>query len=253
MKTELKAAINDYYKEVGKCIDCFPQILQMKVHIFNETLANKLGYSVDAVQGFTTKKMTSTISYNELFTALTKVMKSAADKNNESNPERAKELFFKYIKSSFPVFLSIAMAYSKIELYKTYYELLKIDKYDPDVLMMEMTLGKFMQGLWPKNSKGLSGEEADYLRECLKYISPTRIVPEKIKAKSKFLKAEYGEECDGEKSNKELLDEKTVEIFNVFLTALLQNLGVNHSETSNFLKKLLTGDEIEKEERQPTS
>ena len=65
----------------------------MKVHIFNEMFADQLRYPVDAVQRFTTKKMTSDVSYNELFTALIKVMKSTADKGNESNPERANELF----------------------------------------------------------------------------------------------------------------------------------------------------------------
>lgn len=250
---ELRTAINDYYKELGDCIDYFPKILQMKVHIFNETLGTLLGYSDYTVQGFTTKKMTSTISYNELFTALTQIMINAAYKDNKSNLERAKELFFEYIKLSFPVFLSMAMAYSKIELYKTYYEILKIDKYDPDVLMMEMTLGKFMQGLWPENSEGLSSEEADYLRECLKCTPSTRIKPDKIVAKAKFLKEKYGKECDKEKSNKEILDEKTVEIFNVFLKNLLQNSVFNPSETSNFLRELLTVDETTKEERQPTS
>ncbi len=239
LKSTIRSAINDCYKEVGGYIRYFPKILQMKVHIFNEMFADQLRYPVDAVQRFTTKKMTSDVSYNELFTALIKVMKSTADKGNESNPERANELFLKYIKNSSLLFLCIAAVYSKIELCETYYELLKNDKYAPDTLTMEMTLGKFRLGLWPENSNGLSGEEADYLRKCMEYIPPTRIKPEKVKEKSDFLTKKYREICDKEISNKDLLDKKTVEIFGVFLKILLQNSGDNYSETENFIRELL--------------
>lgn len=238
-RNTIKSAINDCYKEVGGYIRYFPQILQIKVHIFNEMFADQLRYSVDAVQRFTTKKMTSDVSYNELFTALIKVMKSTADKGNESNPERAKELFLKYIKNSSFVFLCIAEAYSRIELCETYYELLKNDKYAPDTLTMEMTLGKFILGLWPENSNGLSSEEADYLRKCLKCIPLTRIKPENVKDKSDYLTKKYREICDKEISNKDLLDKKTLENFGIFLKILLQNSGDNYSETENFIRELL--------------
>lgn len=201
--------IKEAYIDLGQCLDMFPKIWEMKVEDFNERLGNDLGYSPATVQGFTTKTMTTQLEYSKLFPALRRVMLSSIQ-DKESDQERAIVLTRKYVTLAIPVLFMMAIQYSSIEFLAPATKLLT------DENEMTRTLGQFMYGFWPKDSEGLSKEEADYLRECLNRYPPKCIKREKIFATANKIKDSYGANLKSSESAAEIIDKRANEMLKAF-------------------------------------
>lgn len=207
---DIRTIIKEMYVEIGKSIDMLPKIWEMKVEDFNERLGEDLGYAPATVQGYTTKSMTTEVKYSELFPALRRVMLSSI-RDKESDPKHSETLKLKYTTLATPVLCMIAMQYSIIEFLAPAPKLLTNEN------EMALTLGQFIYGLWPKNSDGLSKEEADYLRECLKYYSPKCVKAKKVMDIASRIETYYGENLKTFESGAEIISERAKEIFKLFM------------------------------------
>lgn len=206
---KMKATIRDVYVDLGKSLDMFPKIWEMKVATFNERLGDDLGYAPETIQGFTTKRMTTEIDCAKLFPALRRVMlSSVADK--ESDPERAKELVRKYATLATPILCMMALQYASVEFLDPAVAFLT------DENEMTQTLGQFMRGLWPRDSAGLSEEEADYLRKCLNQYPPKCMKPKKIISTGNDIKEQFGEILGKSQSTEEMLNKRAEEMLKAF-------------------------------------